>query len=137
MELHTNLRGRCYSGGGIAMGRPHAYYDARSLMLHRMIAVRLRETPELLAVGRTTLERWKCVSPNPGTDEEWTVLLASELESVIEAITADTDEGQRIRQSSPLLSVLSVTERDVIRAYAEAEHLATLADEKETISHDV
>ena len=106
-------------------------------MLHRMIAVRLRETPELLAVGRTTLERWKCVSPNPGTDEEWTVLLASELESVIEAITADTDEGQRIRQSSPLLSVLSVTERDVIRAYAEAEHLATLADEKETISHDV
>ena len=78
------------------------HYDNRGLAFHRLIAIRLRENLELLAAGRKTLERWKRVSPNLGTHEEWTVLLTSNLNLIIKAITAETKEGKRIRQSSPL-----------------------------------
>ena len=33
------------------MGRPHEYYDRRSLAFHRLIAIRLCENPELLEAG--------------------------------------------------------------------------------------
>ena len=122
------------------MSRPphHKFYDDRSLTLHRLIAIRLRENPEILDKGKETLERWKRASPNKSTDDEWTEILASDVESIIAAIVDDTDEGQRIRQSSPLMCVLKYAERNAIRAYAQAWHLAHLASGKRvTIADDV
>lgn len=122
------------------MSRPpqHKFYDNRSLATHRLFAIRLREDPSLLREARQTLERWKSISPNASTDREWTALLARGVDAVIAAIVDDTDEGQRIRQSSPLLSVLSIAEREAILAYAQAEHIAMLAaGEDVTIADDV
>ena len=103
---------------------PHKFYDDRSLALHRLIAIRLREEPALLNMGQQTLDRWKLVSPNESTDREWTELLASGLDPVIAATTENSHEGRRLRQSSPLLSVLSIDERNAIRARFEAEYSA-------------
>lgn len=106
---------------------PHKFYDDRNLALHQLIATRLREEPELLHVGQQTLDRWKLVAPNENADREWATLLASDGDAVIAAITEDSHEGRRLRQSSPLLSILSITERSAIRAHFEVEYFAKLS----------
>ena len=92
---------------------------------------------ESINVARQALDRWKRVSPNPSTDREWTDLRSGDMDALVAAIVADTVKGQRIRQSSPLVSVLSISERDGIRAYAEAEYLAKIAIEEAAISSKV
>lgn len=93
----------------------HEFYDERSLEIHRLIALRLRDDPELISTGRKTLKRWIHVSPNKSTDLEWIALLNQGVDAVICAIVEDSDEGRRIRQSSPLLSILPFAERERFR----------------------
>ena len=116
----------------------HAYYDERSLAYHWLIALKIRANPELLESGKKTLEHWRRVSPNKNTDQEWTELFERGVKPTIEAITADDEEGQRIRQSSPLACVLSTAEKDAVKAYALAWHLSTLdSGGRITIANDV
>ena len=143
MELHADIRSRRTRRVGVDItgndrDDRHAYYDERSLAYHWLIALKIRANPELLESGKKTLERWKVVSPNKSTDEEWTELFDRGVEPTIAAITADDDEGQRIRSSSPLLCILSRAEIDAMKAYALAWHLATLASGgRVTIANDV
>jgi hypothetical protein len=94
---------------------PHAFYDARSLAFHREIAARLRADPALLDIAKATLARWRAQSPDRPADVEWAAILARGVEAVIAIIEAEDHEGQRLRQSSPLLSVLSLEECEAIR----------------------
>ena len=96
----------------------HEFYDSRSLEFHKLIALRLREDPLLLMIASATLERWKRVTPNESTDLEWTSLLSSGVTAVIAAVVDESHEGQRLRQSSPLLGVLSIEERRLCRSEA-------------------
>lgn len=93
----------------------HAFYDARSLVFHREIAARLRADPALLDIAKTTLARWSAQSPNRPADVEWAAILARGVEVVIAIIESDDQEGQRLRQSSPLLSILPLREREAMR----------------------
>lgn len=89
-------------------------------------------------MGQQTLDRWKIVSQNESTDGEWTTLLAGDADVVAMAITEDSHEGRRLRQSSPLLSIFSIAERNAIRAYFEAEYLANrTAGESVTVPGEV
>jgi hypothetical protein len=68
----------------------------------------------LLAVARGNLHRWS--QRNADTPSllrsyaEWQAILTRPLGEICELLCAETDEGQRIRQSSPFAGVLSPAE---------------------------
>lgn len=103
--------------------------------MHRLIAIRLRENPTLLDVARQMLNRWKRVSHNAALIENGRTYFSGDMDTLIAAIVGDTD-GQRLRQSNQIVSVLSISERETLRAYAEAEHVATVAGETAMIAHN-
>ena len=92
----------------------HSETDLVSLELARRVAERLRARPELLALARDNLARWS--QRNAGTPSllrcyaEWQAILQRPLEEICELLCAETDDGQRLRQSSPFAGVLSPAE---------------------------
>ena len=80
--------------------------DQVSLELARRIAAGLSEHPEWLDLARLNLERWTRRYRNaPGLLRcyaEWRQLLAHPLAEISTTLTRETDEAQRLRQSSPL-----------------------------------
>ena len=90
---------------------PHAHVDARSLAMHQAIAVRLRESPDLLNDARARIERWQrqrgLDAPGSRWWNEWLCLLDQGLETVVMEVTADTERGRQLRQNSPFPGVLS------------------------------
>ena len=90
------------------------FVDLFSLMLHVKVAEKLRSTPnEILQIARQNLDRW-LNKENPAL-REWKEILESKTsEEIIKIIIQDTDEGQRLRSSSPFAGVLSESERDKI-----------------------
>lgn len=94
-----------------------------SLPGHRLAAERLRANPELLAIAKTNLKNWLSQNPNVGAWLEWQGILETEsLENILNIITAETDEGQRLRSSSPFAGLISQEERRrIIEICAEAK----------------
>lgn len=83
----------------------HALIDRRSLMMHRMIAERLRANPVLLEVARGNMARWNC--PERGWWREWSGILQQPLGEIIAMLVRNDEEGCRLRQSSPFAGILS------------------------------
>ena len=83
-------------------------------MLHTSVAEKLRLNPtEVLQIARDNLNRW--LKNENSAWREWQGILDTHTpEEIIKIITQDTDEGQRLRSSSPFVGVLSETERDKI-----------------------
>lgn len=101
------------------------FLDEFSLRLHQAVAERLRRNPSgILQTARENLERWLAAQ---GDDVaallEWKNLLETVApEKLARIITQKTDEGQRLRSSSPFAGVLSEAEREAIwRKCAEGE----------------
>lgn len=75
---------------------------------------RLRTSPDPLALARSNLLRWK--AQNSGSPallrcyEEWETLLDEPVERICEILLEDTSEGQRLRQNSPFVGILTATE---------------------------
>lgn len=72
---------------------------------------------EVLQIARENLDRWlKSESFADGEGFallEWQEILKNSTpEKIRKIITADTDEGQRLRSSSPFVGVLSEAERE-------------------------
>lgn len=92
----------------------HSINDAIGLRIARRVATRLRERPAFLELARRNLERWtKRNADSPSLLRcyaEWQSLLARPLEEVLDLLCAETDEGQRLRQSSPFAGILSPAE---------------------------
>jgi len=92
----------------------HERQDRVSLELARRIAAGLAEHPEWVELARRNLDRWACRnSDSPGLLRcyaEWAALLKRPVEEVCAVLTAQTDEGQRLRQNSPFAGVLSPSE---------------------------
>ena len=88
----------------------HQPIDTVSLELGRRVASELCRRPEWLDVARSNLERW--THQNGGVPslrqcyEEWQVLSSRPLEDVCTVFTAETEEGQRLRENSPFAGVL-------------------------------
>ncbi len=127
------------SGGGLPRSRTtrlplaredwlasQAFLDELNLAFHRLVAVKLRQNPSaVLQIARDNLNRWLHSDSFSGGERgallEWAEFLAQAApETICQAITQATEEGQRLRSSSPFVGVLSEEERkEIWRACAE------------------
>lgn len=91
----------------------HQWMDEVDLAMCRAIAERVRRNPGLMRIPRENLRRWRRkIRPWPSAFREWEQILArNSLERVLEILTQDNDEGQRLRQSDPFVGILSEKER--------------------------
>lgn len=95
--------------------RTHQWIDDRSLALARAAAQKVRHNPALFAVALGNLERWKSsLLPWPQSMQEWEQVMAKGLEAALSVLTEEGARGQRLRQSSPFVGVLTMAERDAI-----------------------
>jgi hypothetical protein len=92
----------------------HELQDAISLELARRVAARLRVSPEALSVARDNLDRWSQRNAGattlPRCYAEWRAILDHPVEEICERLCAETAEGQRLRQNSPFVGILSPAE---------------------------
>jgi hypothetical protein len=91
----------------------HRVADARSLAQHVLAARRIAADPRLVARARATVDRWLARYPDrpPPALLEWQALLKRPWEEVAARATALTEEAARLRQSSPLATLLSPAQR--------------------------
>ena len=95
--------------------------DLKSLALHELVAQRIRADPRLFSEARDTLERMldrRCGAPHPYA-AAWLAVFDKGLDETLALATADTEQGQAMRSSSPFASILSEDERlDFLTAWA-------------------
>ena len=94
----------------------HALKDARSLALHCLTARRIAGNPALLRKARANLVRWRkrYSDDAPNYFKEWERKLARPLPEILAFMTEFSEEGVRMRQSSPFAGILSAADRKKI-----------------------
>ena len=91
----------------------HRFVEARSLVMHCLIARKIAADPALLGVARRNLDTWRARygdSP-PRALDEWQAILKRPWPDVAALITDPGESGARLRQSSPFAGVLKPAER--------------------------
>jgi hypothetical protein len=93
----------------------HEIVDQRSLELHRMIAEKIRQNPELLAIAQSNLKQW-CAPGHSSASrraafKEWETLLSEPLARVLSTLVSPGENAARLRQSSPFAGILETEER--------------------------
>jgi len=100
----------------------HEVNDRISLEMNRRIAAALPHRPEWLRLARDNLLRWKERNRDaPGLVQlydEWLALLDLPVDEICAILTAQTDEGQRLRTNSPFVGALSPQEVWAIKRQA-------------------
>lgn len=105
----------------------HDLIDRRSLELHRLVAGKIRQQPELMDLVREKLDRTlgesRLSESCKDALREWqTIFSLKSFEEILEILVEDSDEGQRLRQSTPFSGILTQQERgEVFRRYESAE----------------
>jgi hypothetical protein len=91
----------------------HRVAEARSLALHVLAARRIAAEPRLLERARATVARWleRYGERPPAALREWQALLERPWQEVAARATELSDDAARLRQSSPLATLLSAAER--------------------------
>jgi hypothetical protein len=121
-ETITTILG---GGAGVSPLGSHAFLDEFALAYHRAVAVRLRAEPEaVLERARGNLNRWTegdaFGAGEQATLEEWREILGeADVDHLIEIIIDTSEDGQRLRSSSPFVGALSPQERLEILAACE------------------
>ena len=79
----------------------------------RRIAQKVRRDPSLMRIPRANLRHWrkKLGHWTPVLREWEKILRENPTERVLEILTQDGDDGQRLRQSDPFVGILSEKER--------------------------
>jgi hypothetical protein len=94
---------------------PSNFIDLFNLALHRAVAEKLRQDAKpVLQIARNNLNRWLKKSENFALLEWRQIIETRSPEEIIKIISQDTDEGQRLRSSSPFAGVVSEVEREKI-----------------------
>jgi hypothetical protein len=114
-------------GGGVGISPldSHSFLDEFALAYHSAVAKRLRAEPEaVLERARRNLDRWTegdafGAGERASLDEWREILGEADVDHLIEIITDTSDEGQRLRSSSPFVGTLSPQERLEILAACE------------------
>lgn len=92
----------------------HELIDEISLELGRRTAARLRQQPGLLQLAHDNLTRWSYQNSTAPAllrcYAEWQEILRLPLEEICALLTAETDDGQWLRQNSPFAGVLTARE---------------------------
>jgi hypothetical protein len=100
---------------GLSAG--HRRIDERSLAMHRAIAEKLREKPDLLAIARENLDRWQADAGRSGPYlREWRRILDLPLDEVLALMVREDERTTALRQSSPFAGILEPAERWAIYA---------------------
>lgn len=91
----------------------HRLLEARSLAMHAVIAQKIEREPELLNVAHNNLMRWRSRWDDdvPAWYREWCEIMKRPWPEVAAIITEPSEEGARLRQSSPFAGVLSAEVR--------------------------
>lgn len=91
----------------------HRLLEARSLAMHAVIAQKIERDPKLLDVPRNNLQRWeeRWRGEAPAWHQEWCAIMQRPWHEIAAIITEPSEEGARLRQSSPFAGVLSAEER--------------------------
>jgi hypothetical protein len=81
--------------------------------MHAVIAQKIERDPKLLDVPRNNLDRWstRWESDAPAWYEEWRAIMGRPWLEIAAIMTEPSEEGARLRQSSPFAGVLSAAER--------------------------
>jgi hypothetical protein len=92
---------------------PHRLLEARSLAMHAVIAEKIQRDRRLLKVAHDNLERWRArwADQPPTWHQEWSGIMRRPWPEIAAVMTEPSEEGARLRQSSPFAGVLSVAER--------------------------
>ena len=92
---------------------PHRLLEARSLAMHAVIAEKIQRNPKLLDVAHRNLERWRARWDDqaPAWHREWTDIMQRPWPEIAAIITEPSEEGARLRQSTPFAGILSTAER--------------------------
>jgi hypothetical protein len=138
-ETITTIPG---GGAGISPLGSHAFLDEFALSYHRAVAERLRaEYEAVLERARQNLNRRAegdafGAGERPSLEEWQRILGEADVNRLIDIMTDTSDEGQRLRSSSPFVGPLSPEERLEILAACEqraaritAEGLTRAGDE--------
>jgi hypothetical protein len=91
----------------------HRIAEAKSLAMHVLAARRITADPRLLGRARATLARWleRYGERPPPALAQWRDLLQQPWPVIAARATELSEEGARLRQSSPLATLLSDVER--------------------------
>jgi len=93
------------------------FHDAFSVTVHAIAAQKILKDPRIAERARKILERWISKQPPaPKPFLEWRKILAGTPPEIAAVAMALTEESTRLRSSSPLGFVLSLTERAAICA---------------------
>lgn len=95
------------------LNRTPEMLDRRSLELHRLIARKLRDKPELFPLVEQNLLRWKnsASQRNIPYIDRWLQIVSQGMDAALDMATADTEEARALRQSSPFAGILTHKER--------------------------
>jgi hypothetical protein len=91
----------------------HRLLEARSLAMHAVIAEKIERDRKLLDIPRNNLKRWRLRWGDdvPAWYDEWSAICKRPWREIAAIITEPSEEGARLRQSTPFAGVLSVLER--------------------------
>ncbi len=93
----------------------HMRLDERSLALHRLIAVKVRDNPALLDKARDNLRRWQEAGNSPSHAlAEWARIITGPVDQVAQFLEERSERATRLRQSSPFCGILTEAERRAI-----------------------
>jgi hypothetical protein len=102
-------------------GGIHGLRNLEKLVVHERVAEYLRSDPERVPrVAGGNLDRWLSDDPESKPHfHEWRAILASRtVPELLALITADDEEGRRLRQSAPFAGVVAAEEREEAFAVA-------------------
>jgi hypothetical protein len=90
----------------------HERNERRGLALHRAIAAKLRDNPDLLEIAKDNLRRWS--TPDDRSQaylDQWRDLLNLPLADLLVLLNEDSPRMTELRQSSPFAGILEPRER--------------------------
>jgi len=86
--------------------------DARSLMMHKLIAEKLKKDPQLWLIPQKNIDKWLEAGVCEKTYQEWkNIFLNTSKDKIVEIITSDAETSKRLRSSSPFTGILTTIER--------------------------
>lgn len=92
--------------------RLHELAEARSLALHRAVAERVRQEPELIAAARRRLERWRRQGTlHPDYAAAWAEVLDGDLEGLVGVLTDPGERSSALRQVTPFAGAVDARSR--------------------------
>ena len=90
----------------------HSRLDWRRLRRHRKIAEKMEKDRSILETAKRKLRKW--AERNDGVLEpcleEWEEILEKPWKTIRPILTEDTEEGARLRQSTPFTGILTSRE---------------------------